>query len=371
VHDVVSVQPSPLRAEWVGAALVAAGEVAAGGPVGRAFGRVDADEPSQPVGEHLDPGVARQELGDRVGQDGAELELGGAEGAVGIDVVVQHHQGAVAGLAGAGNGRVEGVDGGGGHAHQAVGPGRVPCAVGLGERVRIGGGVGIEVVTVAELGVSGSGERDLQHGALVGREAEVAAQPAVGPLANPARALGRGRRPIGAVGLVGQRPQKPVELRDQQKGRQCGDLGVAGGGNPPGDADHGVFAQAALAERRPARGQLAGPPGDADQPLGAVPGHARLPGDPVLGRLDARPHPPAALGERPRRLLRRAVRAHRRRDGRAIPTRAVGDRGIGHRDVDHRRVGDRGIGGRSTGDRGIRIRGIGNRSIRIRGIGDH
>ena len=172
----------------------------------------------------------------------------------------------------------------------------------MGRRVRVDRVVAGQVVAVAELGVAAGAEPELDHRALVGREAELAAQPPVGSLADPAHPLGLGgRRPVGAVGLLGQRAQQPVELGDQQERSERRDLGVAVRRHPAGDADHRVFAQAALDERRPASGQLVGPTSDAHEPFGAGAGHARLPGDPVLGRLDARPRPPPGVDQHPQR----------------------------------------------------------------------
>ena len=87
------------------------GEVAAGGPVGGAFGRVDADEPALQVGHDLDVGVATQVAGDVVGHDRAQLELPRPEGSVGVDVAVEHHHVAFAALSGAPQRRVQGIGG--------------------------------------------------------------------------------------------------------------------------------------------------------------------------------------------------------------------------------------------------------------------
>ena len=181
----------------------------------------------------------------------AHLQLGGAEGAVGVDVDVQHDGVAFAALAGAPEGGIERVGGFGGHAHQPVGPGH-----GAGPRRLDGVGVrrvGVgEVVAVAELGVAGAGQPQPDEGALVGGEAELAPQPAVAAVAQAQHPLGLGcRGPVGAVGLFGQGTQQPVELGDQQGRGQGGDLAVAGGGDPAGDADHGVLAQPPGSEQPP------------------------------------------------------------------------------------------------------------------------
>ena len=160
VLDVVGVEPQPLRAQRMGAALVAAGEVATQRPVGGALGRVDADELTHLVGHDLDPGVAGQVAGHGVGDDGAELELRGAVGAVGVDVDVEHDGVAFSALAGAGQGGVQGVGRLAGHADEPVGPGHVAAV----DRGIVVGGV--EVVAVAELGLAGGDEAEADEGAL-------------------------------------------------------------------------------------------------------------------------------------------------------------------------------------------------------------
>ncbi len=225
VPDVVGVEPEALGAQGVGAALVAAGEVAAHGAVGGALGGVDADELAEPVGHDLDLGVAGQEPGHRVGHDRAHVQLGGAEGAVGVDVDVQHDGVAFAALAGAPVGGVEGVGGFGGQAYEPVGPRH---RAGARRLVRVGVGVGVgvgEVVAVAELGVAGAGQPEPHHGAFVGGEAEPAPEPAVAAVVQAQHPLGLGPR-LGAAGLFGQGPQQPVELGDQQGRGQRRDLGV-------------------------------------------------------------------------------------------------------------------------------------------------
>ena len=340
VDDVVGVQPEALGAEGVGAALVAAGEVAAGGPVGGAFGGVDADDLAEPVGDDLDGGVTGQVAGDRVGHHRSQFELAGAQGAVGVEVVVDHHGVAFAALAGAPVGGIEGVGGFGGHAHQPVGPGDPAGPLGQGEGVGVAGLVVVEVVAVAELGVTPRRHPQAEHRALIRWQAELAPQPAVVAVAQAQHPLRHGcRGPVAAVGLFGQGPQQPVELGDQQGGRQRRDLGVAGRRDPAGDAHHRVLAQPPGGEQRPTGGQLRHPAGDGHQALGPGTGHAGLPAQPVLGRLDAhafpavgveqhphRGHQPGhrhihrahhrhrlALGEPPRHLLR--PRPRRRRGG--------------------------------------------------------
>jgi hypothetical protein len=157
---------------------------------------MDADELAQPIGHDLDVGVAGQVAGDGVGHDRAHLELRGTEPAVGAEVDVHDDMVAVAALAGACQGGVEGVGGLGGHAHQPVGPTHASRPV---ER-HLGGGV--EVVAVAELGVASCGQPEPHQRTLIRREAELAPQPTVAVVTHAQHTFGLGPRG-GAVGLFG------------------------------------------------------------------------------------------------------------------------------------------------------------------------